>query len=505
MSTITQDFRKLVENDLYLFSKYVLECNRDSYLNLDFHYPVSLFLTIETLKRKQYEAPRGFLKTTLAVEDKAIWHAVKNPDYERILFRSSVLPSAKKTLHSVKAYFEDSEMLQVVFSETIPPFDKTHRWSDTLAEIKRKIAWPEGTFTAAGLGTTLPRQHFTRYFEDDLLIPKKDDLTGDQMVPSRSDVEKAIGEHKLAEPLLVNPSENEICNVQNRWSEWDLIRHIMDNEPWFLRYRKASVIEPDKWPDSEATYSSRFPINTLKQIETRAGSYVFSTQYLGKPYDITKMSFKLEWINVYKEAPKGLNIYIVTDASLGQTKYADFSVAMVVGISPDRALYVLDYVRKHLDPTDFINEIRALNHLWKPLSIGVENFALDKTIGHFLAQHAELNIVPVKRNKGENKDLHIRSLIPVCRDGKLFIRDDMHELRSEIVEYPSGKHDDLVDALADVLKIASYPTDKEKTEEPGMFSLEAILEELHNRQSGNLPFNYQLREEIPDEVFEEVI
>lgn len=482
----------------------MLECSRDSYLELDFHYPVSLFLTIETLKRKQYEAPRGFLKTTLGVEDKAVWHAVRDTD-ERILFRSSVLPSAKKTVHIVKSYFEDSVMLQAVFPETIPPFDKSHRWSDVLADIKRKNDWPEGTFTAAGLGTTLPRQHFTRYFEDDLLIPKKDDLTGTEMIPSRADVEKAIGEHKLAEPLLVNPSDNEICNVQNRWSEWDLIRHIIDNEPWFIRYRIASVTEPDKWPDSEPTYPFRFPITVLKQIEKRAGSYVFFTQYLGKPYDVTKMAFKLEWLNIYKEAPKDLNIYIVTDASLGQTKYADFSVAMVVGIAPDRALYVLDYVRKHLDPTDFINHIRALNQVWKALAVGVEKFALDKVIGHFLAQYPDLNIVEVTRNRGENKDLHIRSLIPICRDGRLFIRDDMYELRTELTEYPSGKHDDLVDALADILKIASYPTEETKEEEPGMFSLEAILDELRNRKSGDLPFNYQLREDIEDEVFEEVI
>lgn len=499
-----QDFRQLLEGDLYLFSKYGLEYNQESYLELGFHYLISLFLSVDTHTRKQLELPRAFLKTTLAVEDNATWKAVNKPDYVRALFRCDVVDNAMKSIAKVKSYFESSEMLHRLWSNVVPNFGKV-RWSDKCAEVRRKHKWPEGTFQAAGRGTKLVHQHFTHYFEDDLLVPKKDDLTGEEMIPSRDDVRKAIGAHKLAEPLLVNPT-CEIVNVQNRWSEWDLVRHIMDNEPWFLRYHKACVKEPDNWPNSEPTYPLRFSTEILKGVEMRAGSYVFSTQYLGKPYDVEKMVFRLEWLQIYKEAPENLSVYLLTDAALGESKRADYSVAMVMGLTPDRHFYILDYIRGHLDPTDFINHIRGLNYRWHPIAIGVEKFALDKTIGHFLGKYPELNVVPVGRNKGESKDWHIRALIPVARDGRLHIRDDMNEFRTEYVEYRGeDSRNDLLDAAADIFKLGSFPEDEKAPKERGMFQLETILEELRGRRGGRLPFDYQLSPDFEEEYIEEEV
>lgn len=499
-----KDFKKLLEDDLYLFSKFGLEYNQKSYLQLSFHYVISLFLSLVSLIRKQLELPRSFLKTTLAVENRSIWLAVKDPDWTRVLIRCDVVDNAIKSIRRIKSIFENSEMLQRLWPKVIPDFsDKKTKWSDKAAQLNRKTNWPEATFQAAGRGTKLVRQHFTNYVEDDLLIPKKDDLTGNEMIPSRDDVEKAIGAHKLAEPLLVNPT-CEIVNVQNRWSEWDLVRHIIDNEPWYVRYHGASVKEPDKWPDSEPTYPSRFPIEILKGVEMRAGSYVFSTQYLGKPYDIERMAFRLEWLKTYEECPENVNTYIVCDPSFGQTKYADYSVVMVVSLGGYRDIYVRHYVRGRFDLKDFINYITTFYHdeTWNPIAVGLEKYHIEKALSLYMEEEPDVRIIPVKRNQGESKDLHIRSLIPLCRDGRLYIKDDMHELRTEFVEYPSGKSNDLLDALADVLRIASFPMQPKPKPERGPFQLETILEELRNKRKGGLPFDYQLSPDLEEEIKE---
>jgi hypothetical protein len=111
----------------------------------------------------------------------------------------------------------------------IPNFNKT-RWSDTCACLKRPENLPEGTFEAAGVGTSIIRRHYNRINEDDTIAPKHDELTGGEILPSRDDIEKAIGFHVLTIPLLITSDEDRRRVIGTRWASYDLINYIMTHE-----------------------------------------------------------------------------------------------------------------------------------------------------------------------------------------------------------------------------------------------------------------------------------
>jgi phage terminase large subunit-like protein len=68
-----------------------------------------------------------------------------------------------------------------------------------------------------------------------------------------------------------------------------------------------------------------------------------------------------------------------------------------------------------------------------------------------------LPIVPLK-HKGVKKEIRIRGLIPRFESGSIFLIEKENEaLEEEMLTFPVGKHDDILDALAYQLEIAQPP------------------------------------------------
>ena len=95
--------------------------------------------------------------------------------------------------------------------------------------LNRTIAEPEGTFEAAGVGTAVISRHFDLVIEDDTVSPAKDSLTGVMQQPTKAEIEKAIGWHRLVHPLLLHPSRSQILVIGTRWADKDLIGWILES------------------------------------------------------------------------------------------------------------------------------------------------------------------------------------------------------------------------------------------------------------------------------------
>ena len=141
----------------------------------------------ESQQNKLIVLPRTFLKTTIVAAMYSLWRGTRDPTI-RILITSNTTPNAKKTLRTVRDIVENNEYYQLLFPDIIPNFSKV-RWSDECACLKRPIDHPEGTLEAAGIGSNIIRRHFNCIIEDDTVAPKKDELTGEEAMPSKDDIE----------------------------------------------------------------------------------------------------------------------------------------------------------------------------------------------------------------------------------------------------------------------------------------------------------------------------
>lgn len=494
MDRALEELREEAKRDLYVFSRAVLGFD---YMVPEVHGPVCQFL-MKPWKRKLIELPRGFLKTTLTSVAYPLWRAIQNPNI-RIVIVMKTIQNAQKTLNQIRSIVERNETFRALFPEVIPESYREVRWSDTAVELKRPGSFREATFEAAGIGTTLTSRHYDIIIEDDLVAPDVDNITGLEAMPTREEIEKAIGWHRLARSLLISLEEGEIIHVGTRWSKYDLIQHIIDNEPHTARLKIPAIDE-----HGNPTYPSRFPLHVLEEIRAEQGTYIFATQYLLEPVDEANMTFKPQWLEHYWETePEGIKKVITVDPAISKRESAAYSVVAVLG-ALDGRLYVLDYLRGHWNPGQLIDAMFSAAGKWGVKDVYVEAVAWQEALAYFFEIECKrrgeyLNVQTVRPGPDETKETRIRGLQPFAESGRLLLKPWMRDLKIELLDFPFSKTKDIADAVAygprvlrDYLTVKPKPKPPEKKGE----TMGDVLEQLRRRRTMRWGFPVPVRREI---------
>lgn len=272
--------RQLCQRSLYYLCKEVLGYHD---LTPHIHGDFCFFLTHPKFGRfRQATLPRSWFKTWVGTIGKSIWltlpdeeglysdiYPYKGPDV-RILIASNVIDNAAKMVHKVKAEWENNERLKAAFPDLLPDYNKT-RWSDHAAEVRRSIKATEATYTAVGVGGSVISQHFDHLLEDDLIYAKKDDFTGQELMPTQEDIDNAIGWHKLAFSLLSDPGRGAIDNIGTRWAPQDLVHYIRTQEKQYQCFE----ISAEDAKTGEPVWPQRYSAEVLSQIRATQGHRIY--------------------------------------------------------------------------------------------------------------------------------------------------------------------------------------------------------------------------------------
>ena len=491
MSTIErseiQTIRKFCEKNFWFFAQSLLE---PKFYDPLFHKDLCDFLQTGG-RGKLIVLPRTFLKTTIT-SLYLLWRATKNPNL-RVMIVSNTSPNAEKTVRSIRSVIENNKFYQLLFSDRIPNFSSV-RWSDRCACLNRPVDHPEGTFEAVGVGSNVIRRHYNIIVEDDTVAPKRDELTGDEAMPSREDIEKAVGFHKLTIPLLIDFENDQRIVVGTRWSSYDLINHVKENEKWDTFDRPA--IDEDGKP-----LYKKFSLETLDAIKLGLGTYMFSSLYLNQPLAKELMAFNPDWIQYYTDIPEveGSITITVDPADPPTGKRSQNYSALVAAFSCEHGLYVMSYKRGRYTHHQLIKEAYALADRVGAIKIRVEidKYAhLQYDFQDEMDRRKRHYIIDCVKTKGRNKEMRIMGLTPLCEAGTLFLRRGMRELEAEMVEFPNGKFDDLLDALAWQLPshkrlFVAKDKVKKKKHDYSSFSFDQIMGSM-NRNRMRYPFQKQM-------------
>lgn len=253
-----------------------------------------------------------------------------------------------------------------------------------------------------------------------------------------------------------------IILTQTRWHEDDLAGRVLEEmrhggDKWEVLSLPAEAEgadplgrKPGEWLwDDEYGYGQFLRHEKATQLPRN-----WSALYQQRPTPETGDYFKEEWLRPYDQAPARatLTVYGASDYAV-TADGGDYTVHVVVGVDPAENLYLLDLWRGQTDSSAWVEAFCDLVAEWKPLGWAEEQGQIKSGVGPFLTKRQQERKAWVARTpfptRGD-KAVRAQSIRGRIALSGLYvpIRAPWYAaLRSEMLSFPAGKHDDQVDAL----------------------------------------------------------
>lgn len=391
-------------------------------------------------RRKHLELARGHLKSSVVTKGWTIQQVLNNPNI-RILIANSVWDNSRKFLRSIQKYVGSGSLLHTYFG----PFQSDHWNQDECTVSARSVILDAPTWATTGIEKEQTSQHY------DLIVA--DDLVARENVGTKEQREKVYLYYKDLFDLL--EPDGTIVVIGTRWHQDDLYAKILEEGTSWDCLIKTAFRE-----DGSVTFPEKFSLEHLANLRATKGPYEFSSQYLNNPIDESASDFKAAWIRYYEPTtPHPASLYLTIDPAVSLSTDADYTAMLVAGMFKDRRIRVVDYLHKKVVPHELVDLVFELVKKWKLHRVGIETFAFQKTLKYdILRQQRERGIFFSvdelgKRHMGKgepplSKEARIRRLQPYFEQGLVELRSDMRVVVDELLSFPRGRHDDLIDALS---------------------------------------------------------
>jgi predicted phage terminase large subunit-like protein len=246
--------------------------------------------------------------------------------------------------------------------------------------------------------------------------------------------------------------------IQTRWHEDDLAGRALNHEEWRVVSLPELAERGDPlgrrlneplWCDDDYGYGE-----LLIERSTKTPARTWSALYQQRPAPEEGDYFHADWLRPYDSLPpRGtLKVYGASDYAV-TADGGDYTVHIVVGIDPQWRMYVLDLWRAQASTDKWIEAFCDLVQQWKPIGWAEETGQIRAGIGPFLERRMRERAAYVARAQFPTRgDKAVRAQSIRGRMGVDGLYVPMHapwypELRSELLSFPAGKHDDQVDAL----------------------------------------------------------
>lgn len=235
----------------------------------------------------------------------------------------------------------------------------------------------------------------------------------------------------------------------NNWF-YRLWQDAEDREDW-AKFKFSTLDNPAIDPEE------------LESAKREIGSLTFAQEYEAEFVNEGTQLFKQEWFRYYQPAVRGAKIdgilyefdnmpkYATVDLATSTKQTADYTVFTAFAHdTSENKLFIIDMLRKRMEAPDIIPAMKKFykkNNLdW----IGVEKAGFQLSIVQF-ARREGLNVRELRADK--DKRSRAMPLSAKLESGQVFLPDDpmvdwVHEAERELLTFPLGAHDDIVDTLA---------------------------------------------------------
>lgn len=236
---------------------------------------------------------------------------------------------------------------------------------------------------------------------------------------------------------------------------------------WEIVYERAIK------EDGSLYFPEKLSQEFLDRQKKTQGSYIFANQYLNEIIPTELQTFKKTWFKYYDKLPKDINTFIFIDPALSESISSDYTGVIVASVDEKKDWYIRFAKRLRVTPTQLIEYVFRLYNQFKPQTIGIEQVAYQKALLYFLDEEMRRRnvILPIKGIQpptDKSKQMRILSLVPRFEWNHIFLSQGLADLELELLQFPRGGHDDLIDALAylDYIAYAPMAEDKFKIKPP---------------------------------------
>ena len=261
-----------------------------------------------------------------------------------------------------------------------------------------------------------------------------------------------------------------IVLIQTRWNEDDLAGWLLsmegEEEPecWHIvnfaaiattppKFPESCTVEPDWRNEGEALCPERYPLERLKRIKTKVGSYFWGALYQQQPSPLEGGLFKRQWWKHWSVLPKFDQVIQSWDCTFKDSKNSDYVVGQVWGkVGAD--YYLIDQVRGRMDINATLSAVRSLSAK-HPEAIAklVEDKANGSAVVALLKR--EISGLVAINPEGE-KVVRATAIAPTVEAGNVYLPPAsvcpwVHDYIEELSIFPNGANDDQVDATSQAL------------------------------------------------------
>lgn len=414
---------------------------------------------VQSNPRSLLLAPRGHGKSTLMTVAFALWKLARNPNAS-ILIVSNTADMAMGFIVEMQQHCTDTE---APLLRLFPWLGKGNKWTDKQFSVRgRTMKGKERSVVGMGVGGSIISKHY-----DYLLV---DDIVDEENVATEYLRNKLhTWFFKSLMPTLRPAGEIHIAGT--RYHHADFYSRLMGKEkepgPYFHKYMRSKAIQdngkalwPDYFPLSKKDalkllkkypeqYENGAPPESLEEKKNDAGSLIFGAQYQNDTSAMEGHIFKAEFLKghvVPEDIVEGVQTY---DLAITTKESSDYTAHILLGRSMDNRLHVMQAYRDKISFND-TKDLIISRYRTSPVDvsrIGIEAIAYQQAMSDTLIEETYLPITAIK----PTKDKHTRALplSALFENGKLRLTrgEGVDTLREELLQFPYGDHDDLIDAL----------------------------------------------------------
>lgn len=279
----------------------------------------------------------------------------------------------------------------------------------------------------------------------------------------------------------VNP-DGQLVIVGTRVYDGDLIDRLETNKAFTFK------VYPAQHPDTGAAlWPERWPESKLRQRKLEIGDFAYAREYLLQKVDPGTQFFKREMIHYWDTLPERLEITVSVDPAI--TTSGDYTAIVCTGTDIDNKTHVLETVRLHTDSVQkIVDELMRVMMTWRATSAIVETIGFQRMLKHWIfeAMRKANYYFGIKeiRNYNKSKEARIMALQPRIASGSLLFNKAQPGIVDEMLIFPRGAHDDMIDALAMQLSAWNIPA-KETSKVPA-HSYEWWASKLEEQGAGRM-------------------
>lgn len=198
---------------------------------------------------------------------------------------------------------------------------------------------------------------------------------------------------------------------------------------------------------------------SLEGLHQKLKTYLFSCCYLNNPLSDDLVEFKESWFQkaefteeMLRSLKTALTI-ISVDPAFRKKESNDYSGLCVTKVPEDGSVIVMEAKQVKKNPQELVAEIFSLVEAYSPVDMVVvetvqaQVILVDLLQNEMRKRNVFFTIEQYDPGTQDTKQTKIRRLISHYSNGRVFHRAGLGDLERQLIEFPRGKNDDIIDAL----------------------------------------------------------